>query len=179
MNAEKLKQLQAQTKTASKGQPRRKEIRKPKGFTATGGPGGDDKKLQAALKKLNVQPMTGIEEVNMFREEGSKILHFSNPKIHGAASMNTFAVHGVGQEKDLTELVPGILPQLGAESLANLRRLASSLGDLNNVNTGQFKPNAKPAGVISNEDDDDVPDLVETFDVEDTAARGQEYESVD
>lgn len=144
--------------SASKGQPRRKEIRKPKGFTSTGGPAGDDKKLQAALKKLNVQSMAGIEEVNMFKDEGSKILHFANPKgmflrlmetwvpvdnqlkcllrsvpmfnptVHAAANVNTFAAHGVGQEKDLTELVPGILPQLGAESIANLRRLASSLG---------------------------------------------------
>jgi nascent polypeptide-associated complex subunit beta len=55
-------------------------IKKPKGFTANGGPAGDDKKLQAALKKLNVQPMIGMEEVNMFKDEGSKILHFSNPK---------------------------------------------------------------------------------------------------
>jgi nascent polypeptide-associated complex subunit beta len=56
-------------------------------------------------------------------------LFFSVPTIvHGAANVNTFAIHGNGQEKDLTELVPGILPQLGAESIANLRRLASSLG---------------------------------------------------
>ena len=67
-------------RVGSKGQPRRKVIKKPKGFTATGGPAGDDKKLQAALKKLNVQPMIGMEEVNMFKDEGSKILHFSNPK---------------------------------------------------------------------------------------------------
>lgn len=77
--------------SASKGQPRRKEIRKPKGFTASGGPVGDDKKLQAALKKLNVQQMTGIEEVNMFRDEGSKILHFANPK--GMPDCLPFAVH--------------------------------------------------------------------------------------
>jgi hypothetical protein len=39
----------------------------------------DDKKLQGALKKLNVQPITGVEEVNMFREDGN-VLHFSAPK---------------------------------------------------------------------------------------------------
>lgn len=94
--------------------------------------------------------MQGIEEVNMFKDEGSKILHFSAPKgavlvalfklphaatltrfdgtVHGAANANTFAVYGTPQEKDLTELVPGILPQLGADSIANLRRLATSLG---------------------------------------------------
>ena len=40
---------------------------------------GDDKKLQGALKKLNVQPISGIEEVNMFREDGN-VLHFNAPK---------------------------------------------------------------------------------------------------
>lgn len=41
--------------------------------------GGDDKKLQGALKKLNVQPIAGVEEVNMFREDGN-VLHFTAPK---------------------------------------------------------------------------------------------------
>lgn len=55
-----------------KGTPRRKAVRKPKGAAV----GGDDKKLQTALKKLNVQPVTGVEEVNMFREDGN-VLHFN------------------------------------------------------------------------------------------------------
>ncbi|KAI9599820.1 hypothetical protein KEM48_006349 [Puccinia striiformis f. sp. tritici PST-130] len=179
MNNEKLKQLQAQTKVGTKGQPRRKEIKRPKGFTANGGPAGDDKKLQAALKKLNVQPMIGMEEVNMFKDEGSKILHFSNPKVHGAANVNTFAIHGNGVEKDLTELVPGILPQLGAESIANLRRLASSLGDLHQANSMSYKPPNMAVG--ANNDDDDVPALVDSFDVDEGAAPAETtaFESVD
>ena len=52
---------------------RRKVVHKPKAA------GGDDKKLSAALKKLNVQPITGVEEVNMFREDGN-VLHFASPK---------------------------------------------------------------------------------------------------
>lgn len=50
-------------------------MRKPKG------PGGADadKKVQNALKKLNVQPLTGIEEVNMFQDNGN-VLHFQQPK---------------------------------------------------------------------------------------------------
>lgn len=53
---------------------RRKIVRKSKPANAQ-----DDKKLQGALKKLNVQPITGVEEVNMFREDGN-VLHFSAPK---------------------------------------------------------------------------------------------------
>ena len=40
---------------------------------------GDDKKLQATLKKLNVQPIQQIEEVNMFKSDGN-VIHFSAPK---------------------------------------------------------------------------------------------------
>lgn len=53
---------------------RRKVVRKSKPSAAQ-----DDKKLQAALKKLNVQPIAGVEEVNMFREDGN-VLHFTAPK---------------------------------------------------------------------------------------------------
>jgi hypothetical protein len=41
--------------------------------------GTDEKKLQATLKKLNVQPIQAIEEVNMFKEDGN-VIHFSAPK---------------------------------------------------------------------------------------------------
>jgi nascent polypeptide-associated complex subunit beta len=39
----------------------------------------DDKKLQSTLKKMQVNPIPGIEEVNLFKEDGS-IIHFVNPK---------------------------------------------------------------------------------------------------
>jgi len=41
--------------------------------------GTDDKKLQTSLKKLNVQPIQAIEEVNMFKEDGN-VIHFAAPK---------------------------------------------------------------------------------------------------
>ena len=71
---------------------------------------------------------------------------------------NTFAIYGHGEEKELTELVPGILNQLGADSLATLRNLAESL---------QQKQGGEGGGsgkVGDDDDDDDVPDLVENFD---------------
>ena len=46
--------------------------------------------------------------------------------VHAAIPSNTMAVYGKGQVKELTELVPGILSQLGPDSLASLRKLAES-----------------------------------------------------
>lgn len=58
---------------SGKGTPRRKVKRTPARS------GGDDKKLQQTLKKLNVQPIQAIEEVNMFKTDGN-VIHFAAPK---------------------------------------------------------------------------------------------------
>jgi nascent polypeptide-associated complex subunit beta len=78
--------------------------------------------------------------------------------VHAAISANTFAIYGTGHVKELTELVPGILNQLGPDSLASLRKLAESYQA---IQQGQQRP-----GAADDDDDDDVPDLVENFDVE-------------
>ena len=57
--------------------------------------------------------------------------------------------------KELTELVPGILNQLGPDSLASLRKLAESYQA---IQQSQKRPSA------GDDEDDDVPDLVENFD---------------
>lgn len=75
LDQEKLAKLQAASRTGGKGAPRRKVVKKPKGALA----GGDDVKLQGALKKLAVQPLSGIEEVNMFKDDGN-VLHIAQPK---------------------------------------------------------------------------------------------------
>ena len=43
----------------------------------------DDKKLQSNLKKLGVNNIPGIEEVNMMKEDGN-VIHFTNPKGEAA-----------------------------------------------------------------------------------------------
>lgn len=74
MNAEKLAQLQNQVRIGGKGTPRRK-VKK----TSNKASSGDDRKLSAALTKLNVQPIAGVDEVNMFKDDG-KVIHFNNPR---------------------------------------------------------------------------------------------------
>ncbi|RMX71300.1 hypothetical protein D0869_15775, partial [Hortaea werneckii] len=67
MDHEKLARMQNAVRIGSsgKGTPRRKMKKVHKSS------GTDDKKLQGALKKLNVQPITAIEEVNMFKQDGN------------------------------------------------------------------------------------------------------------
>merc|ERR1739848_772610 len=124
MNVEKLKQLQAQVRIGGKGTARRKK--KVLHRTAT----TDDKKLQSSLKKLSVNNIPGIEEVNMMKNDGS-VIHFNNPKVQASLTANTFAVTGQSETKQITEMLPGILNQLGAESLQHLKRLATSVSNDN------------------------------------------------
>lgn len=88
--------------------------------------------------------------------------------MHAAVPANTFAIYGTGHVKELTELVPGILNQLGPDSLASLRKLAESYQA---IQQGQQR-NGAGAGADA-DDDDDVPDLVENFEVEDQPKGGQ------
>lgn len=39
----------------------------------------DDKKLQATFKRLGVNTIPGIDEVNLFKDDGT-VIHFKNPK---------------------------------------------------------------------------------------------------
>merc|ERR1712223_2372732 len=74
----------------------------------------------------------------------------------GSSGINTFAVTGHGENKQITDLLPGILNQLGAESLTHLKKLASNVPSADGLDGGM------EAG--KDDDDDDVPDLVENFD---------------
>merc|ERR1712055_135382 len=113
----------------------------------------DDKKLQSSLKKLSVNNIPGIEEVNMIKDDGTWV-HFNNPKVQASLAANTFAVTGHAENKQITEMLPGILNQLGAESLTHLKKLATNIHSA-----------PKDSAVEEDDDDDEeVPDLVENFD---------------
>ncbi|XP_056018907.1 transcription factor BTF3 homolog 4-like isoform X1 [Ostrea edulis] len=141
MNAEKLKQLQEQVRIGGKGTARRKK--KVVHRTAT----TDDKKLQSSLKKLSVNNIPGIEEVNMIKEDGT-VIHFNNPKVQASLAANTFAITGQAENKQIAEMLPGILNQLGAESFSSLKKLASTVAA-----SGDNKQSTDDI----DEDDDGVP----------------------
>uniref|UniRef100_A0A2K5F852 Transcription factor BTF3 n=1 Tax=Aotus nancymaae TaxID=37293 RepID=A0A2K5F852_AOTNA len=138
MNQEKLAKLQAQVHTGGKGTARRKK--KVVHRTAT----ADDKKLQFSLKKLGVNNISGIEEVNMSTNQGT-VIHFNNPKVQTSLAANTFTITGHAETKQLTEMLPSILNQRLAEALPK-----QSVDGKAPLATGE-------------EEDDEVPDLVENF----------------
>ena len=73
MNPEKLAKMAAQVRTGGKGSVRRKKKAIHKTTTT------DDKRLQNTLKRLGVNNIPAIEEVNLFKDNGT-VIHFNNPK---------------------------------------------------------------------------------------------------
>lgn len=113
----------------------------------------------------------------MFKSDGN-VIHFAAPKgesrlehrkhgrrtrkltvrlVHASVPSNTFAIYGNGEDKELTDLVPGILNQLGPDSLASLRKLAESYQNMQKAGEDTEKEDGAPEA----EDDDAIPDLVD------------------
>ena len=101
---------------------------------------------------MQLQNLNGVEEVNIFRDNG-EVIHITQPKIQASIPANTYVVSGDAETKSLPELLPGILTQLGPEHMDRLRKYAESMG----VSSG-----AKPEEE-GDDDDEEVPDLVENF----------------
>ncbi|KAM9689266.1 transcription factor BTF3 homolog 4 isoform 4-T4 [Trichechus inunguis] len=110
---------------------------------------------QEKLAKLQAQVRIG-GKVNMIKDDGT-VIHFNNPKVQASLSANTFAITGHAEAKPITEMLPGILSQLGADSLTSLRKLAEQF-------PRQVLDSKTPKPEDIDEEDDDVPDLVENFD---------------
>merc|ERR1712184_179339 len=142
MNPEKLAKMAAQFRTGGKGSVRRKKKAIHKTTTT------DDKRLQNTLKRLGVNNIPAIEEVNLFKDNGT-VIHFNNPKVQASIAANTYVVSGHAETKKLQDLLPGIINQLGPDNLANLKKIAES-----------YQPGGPPPPNAADDDDDeDVPDL--------------------
>jgi len=122
INKEKLAAMQARGGATKVGGMRRKQVaKKPRSADAS-----DDKKIQATLKKFSCSNLPGIDEVNMFKEDGN-VIHFKNPKVTASPTSNTFTISGHNEVKKITE-IPGVLNQLGLEGLQGLQQWAKSQG---------------------------------------------------
>jgi nascent polypeptide-associated complex subunit beta len=141
MDRDKLMKMAGAVRTGGKGTMRRKKKAVHKTTTT------DDKRLQNTLKRLGVNTIPGIEEVNIIKDDS--IINFQNPKVQASIAANTYVVSGTSQTKKLQDMLPGIINQLGPDSLNSLRKLAE-----------QYQG---AGGMDAEGDEDDVPDLVENF----------------
>ncbi|KAF2289249.1 hypothetical protein GH714_032114 [Hevea brasiliensis] len=112
----------------------------------------DDKRLQSTLKRIGVNAIPAIEEVNIFKDD--IVIQFVNPKVQASIAANTWVVSGSPQTKKLQDILPQVLGHLGPDNLDNLKKLAEQIQ--------KQAPSAGAAATAAHEEDDDeVPELVE------------------
>ncbi|GMM27826.1 Egd1 protein [Martiniozyma asiatica (nom. inval.)] len=116
----------------------------------------DDSKIQAAMQKFNPITLSDVAEANFFKDDG-KVLHFNRVGVQAASANNTYAVYGFPQEKNIAEMLPGVLTQLGAENLDMLTKLAQAY----QANPQAAAELAAQAGASQEPVDEDIPELVD------------------
>ncbi|KAL6909566.1 hypothetical protein ACP4OV_001847 [Aristida adscensionis] len=149
MNKERLMKMAGAVRTGGKGTVRRKKKAVHKTATT------DDKRLQSTLKRVGVNTIPAIEEVNIFKDD--LVIQFLNPKVQASIAANTWVVSGSPQTKKLQDVLPQIINQLGPDNMEHLKRIAEEMQ--------KQVAAAGAAAQAKEENDDDVPELVpgETF----------------
>ncbi|CAN1843715.1 Basic transcription factor 3 [Linum perenne] len=109
MNREKLMKMAGSVRTGGKGTVRRKKKAVHKSTTT------DDKKLQGTLKRIGVNTIPAIEEVNIFKDD--LVIQFVNPKVQASIAANTWVITGSPQTRKLQDILPGIINQLGKSDI--------------------------------------------------------------
>merc|ERR1712134_68941 len=82
--------------------------------------------------------------------------HFTSPKVQASPQANTFAISGQAETKQVSEMLPSIVNQLGPEGFASLRKLAME-------KVGGEAPAAAAPATEESTKDDDVPELEADF----------------
>merc|ERR1712100_794339 len=139
-----LQAMAAASRVGGKGSVRRRKKVVHKNVNAA-----DDKRLQNTLKKLGINTIPAIEEVNLFMESG-EVIYFNQPKVQASIAANTYVIVGRAETKKLQDLFPSIFNQVDKSVLPSLKKIAE-----------QYQGGA--AAADDDDDDDEVPDLVENF----------------
>ncbi|KAL0903717.1 hypothetical protein M5K25_028114 [Dendrobium thyrsiflorum] len=151
MNVERLQKMAGAVRTGGKGSMRRKKKAVHKTTTT------DDKRLQSTLKRIGVNAIPAIEEVNIFKDDS--VIQFQNPKVQASIAANTWVISGSPQTKKLQDFLPALISQLGPDNLENIKKLAEQFQKHPRGGTS-----AAGGAILEEEDDEDVPELVgETF----------------
>merc|ERR1712216_393989 len=108
----------------------------------------EDKKLKSTIKKFGMQSLQDIDEVNMFKDDNT-VIHLKRPQTQFSVRENLLVVAGTPETKELKDMMPDILKQVGPQQYQYLKT--------------QIDPAGGAKKEADKDDDDDVPELVGTF----------------
>ena len=95
-----------------------------------------------------MQSLQDIDEVNMFKDDNT-VIHLKRPQTQFSVRENLLVVAGTPETKELKDMMPDILKQVGPQQYLFLKAQLDAVGGA--------------GAAAAKDDDDDVPELVGTF----------------
>ena len=130
------------TQLGGKGPQRRKKEAKHRGNKVEA-----DKKIQALSKKVGARKINEVSEINIFKDDNT-VVHLKKPSLEYSFKEKVSFVSGVAENKNIKEILPAIIKQLGPKQFEFMKEYAETL-----------KSKDKKKG----EKIDEAPELVEDF----------------
>ena len=118
------KQLAAKfgnTQLGGKGTQKRKKEAKHRGGKVEA-----DKKIVALDKKSQARKINEVSEINIFRDDNT-VVHFKKPTLEYSFKEKVSFVSGTHETKNIKDLLPGIIKQLGPKQFEFMKEYAETL----------------------------------------------------
>jgi len=137
----KLAEKFGNTQIGGKGTQRRKHEAKKRGNKVE-----TDKKIESIAKKAQAKKLNEISEINIFKDDNT-VIHFKKPTLEYSFKEKVSFVSGLHETKNIKELIPAIIKQLGPKQFEFMKEYAETLKNKDK----------------KDEKNDQAPELVEDF----------------
>ena len=137
----KLAEKFGNTQIGGKGTQRRKHEVKKRGNKVE-----TDKKIESIAKKSQAKKINEINEINIFKDDNT-VIHFKKPTLEYSFKEKVSFVSGLHETKNIKELLPAIIKQLGPKQFEFMKEYAETLKNKDK----------------KDEKNDQAPELVEDF----------------
>ena len=109
------------TQIGGKGTQRRKHEAKKRGNKVEA-----DKKIEAIAKKAQAKKLNDINEINIFKDDNT-VIHFKKPILEYSFKEKVSFVSGIHETKNIKELLPAIIKQLGPKQFDLMKEYAETI----------------------------------------------------
>jgi nascent polypeptide-associated complex subunit beta len=117
----KLAEKFGNTQIGGKGTQRRKHEVKKRGNKVE-----TDKKIESIAKKSQAKKINEINEINIFKDDNT-VIHFKKPTLEYSFKEKVSFVSGLHETKNIKELLPAIIKQLGPKQFDLMKEYAETI----------------------------------------------------
>ena len=130
------------TQIGGKGTQKRKKAAKHRGNKVEA-----DKKIQALSKKAGARKINEVSEINIFKDDNT-VVQLKKPSLEYSFKEKVSFVSGVSETKNIKDILPGIIKQLGPKQFEFMKEYAETLKAKDKKKTDKIE---------------EAPELVEDF----------------